>query len=73
MGVRKMTEEFNLSEKMFCDIQGHKHGEGCHIVAEEQDVKEFIKWCEAHSFPTDDRRRVITINKLKEGAGDKLI
>lgn len=38
-----------------------------------EDIKEFIKWCEKHSFITDDGQvRVIAISKLKQGAGDEL-
>lgn len=38
-----------------------------------EDVKEFVKWCETHSFMTDDKIQVIAISKLKEGAGKELI
>ena len=56
--------KFNLSEKIW-DTRKRLY--------KEEDFKEFIKWCETHSYMTDDKIQVIAISKLKEGAGEELI
>lgn len=58
------NKEFNLSErarKITNKLDVYKS----------HDIKEFIKWCEKHSHISEGVR-VIDIEKLKEGAGEKL-
>ncbi len=59
-------KEFNLSDKITLELNSGRW-------KKEEDVKEFIKWCDEHSFVTDEGLRVIDINKLKEEAGEELI
>ena len=62
-----MVKEFNLSEKIW-----YWEGDKELGYFKPEDVKEFIRWCEEHSFTTDEGLSVIDINKLKEGAGKEL-
>ena len=62
-----MKKEFNLSDRIISPNEYFP--EECINAG---DVKEFIKWCEKHSHVSEGVR-VIDIEKLKEGVGDKLI
>ncbi len=70
-------EEESLSEKEICGSCGLSKTD-CHDWDDtttkffKEDVKEFIKWCEAHSHISEGVQ-VISIDTLKQKAGDKLI
>lgn len=64
-----MTEEFNLSNTIGFD----KDWKEQHHLIDIEDVKEFIKQCESKSIMDSELGRVVTIEKVKQLAGDKLI
>jgi len=69
------SKEFNLSEKKWeiYSINPNHH----QFAYNEEDVKEFIRWCEYNSeivcIAGERDRIMIDIEKLREGAGKELV